>query len=59
MHNKLDPKSRKCIFLGYGISDKMGICLWDLEARKIIHSHDIIFNEEKMHKKPMPTIEVR
>ena len=59
MRNKLDPKSRKCIFLGYGISGEMGFHLWDPEARKIIRSHDVVFNEEKMHKKPMPTVEVR
>ena len=46
--NKLDPKSRKCIFMGYGESGKMGYHLWE---RKIVCISDIIFNDEKkMHK---------
>ena len=52
-HDKLAPKSKKCIFLGYGESSEMGFRLWDPEARKIIRSHDVFFNEEKMHKKPV------
>ena len=30
--NKLQPKSKKCIFLGYGESGEMGFRLWDPEA---------------------------
>ena len=37
----------------------MGFRLWDLEARKIVRSNDVFFNEEKMHKKPIKTIEIR
>ena len=48
--SKLKPKSRKCIFMGYGESGKMGYRLWDPEARKIVRSSDVIFNEKKMHK---------
>ena len=29
------------------------------EARKIVRSHDVFFNEEKMHKKPVQTVEIR
>lgn len=36
---------------GYGLSSEMGFCLWDLEAIKVVCSHDVVFNEEKMHKK--------
>ena len=39
--NKLEPKSRKCIFLGYGESGEMGYRLWDPESRKILHSNDV------------------
>ena len=58
-HDKLAPKSKKCIFLGYGSSGKMGYYLWDPEARKIVQSNDVYFNEEKMHKRPIPTVEIR
>ena len=57
--DKLAPKSKKCIFLGYGEFGEMGFGLWDLEARKIVRSSDVFFNEEKMHKKPIKTIEIR
>ena len=36
--------------MGYGESGKMVYCLWDPEARKIVRSSDVIFNEKKMHK---------
>ena len=32
--------------------------VWDLEARKIARSNDVYFNEEKMHKRPIPTVEI-
>ena len=57
--DKLAPKSKKCIFLGEGESGKMGFRLWDPEARKIVRSNDVFFNEEKMHKKPIKTVEIR
>ena len=57
--DKLAPKSKKCIFLGYGESGEMGFRLWDPEARKIIRSNDVFFDEEKMHKKPVKTVEIR
>ena len=34
--NKLEIKSKKCIFLGYGESGEMGFRLWDQKARKIV-----------------------
>ena len=50
---------KKCIFLGYGTSGEMGYYLWETEARRIVRSNDVYFNEEKMHKRPIPTVEIR
>ncbi|WP_219822522.1 reverse transcriptase domain-containing protein, partial [Enterobacter cloacae complex sp. 2DZ2F2B] len=57
--NKLEPKSRKCIFLGYGNSGEMGYRLWDPESRKVVHSNDVHFNESKYHSKPERVEEIR
>ena len=57
--DKLAPKSKKCIFLGYGESGEMGFRLCDPEARKIIRSNDVFFDEEKMYKKPVKTVKIR
>ena len=46
---KLDAKSHKCTFIGYGIDD-YGYQLWDFENLKIIRSRDVIFNEKVMYK---------
>ncbi|MCO5611032.1 hypothetical protein L7F22_065281 [Adiantum nelumboides] len=56
---KLEPKSSKCIFLGYGEDGEMGYRLWDPALRKIIRSNDVIFNENCMHKQPTKLEEVR
>ncbi|WVZ14797.1 hypothetical protein V8G54_012363 [Vigna mungo] len=47
--NKLDPKSKKCTFIGYG-EDEFGYRLWDNENQKMIRSRDVIFNEKVMYK---------
>ena len=44
--NKLDPKSRDCIFLGYG-HEEFGYRLWDPNEKKIIRSRDVIFFENQ------------
>ena len=44
---KLDPKTRPCIFLGYG-DDEFGYRLWNLQEKKVIRSRDIVFMEEKI-----------
>ena len=42
---KLDPKSRLCIYLGYG-EDEFSYRIWDLINKKVIRSRDIVFMEE-------------
>jgi hypothetical protein len=46
---KLEEKSKKCTFIGYGVND-FGYLLWDYENKKIIRSRDVIFNEKVMYK---------
>jgi hypothetical protein len=46
---KLEAKSKKCTFIGYGVND-FGYRLWDYENNKIIRSRDVIFNEKDMYK---------
>ena len=43
---KLDFKSKKCIFLGYGSTSK-GYHLYDFTKKKVIFNRDVIFNEQK------------
>ena len=49
-HRKLEPRSRKCVFLGYGPDDEIGYRLWDPEHKQIVRSSDVVFNESAMHK---------
>ena len=46
---KLEAKSKKCTFIGYGVDD-FGFRLWDYEDHKIIRSRDVIFNEKVMYR---------
>jgi len=45
---KLDPKSRKCILLGYAHNVK-GYLLWDPTASKVVVSKDVVFAENELH----------
>ena len=47
---KLDPKSRKCIFLDYADGVK-GYRLWDSTARKFAVSRDVIFAKNELQGK--------
>ncbi|KAB5537804.1 hypothetical protein DKX38_015337 [Salix brachista] len=47
--NKLEAKSRKCYFIGYG-DEAFGYRFWDDQGQKIIRSRNVIFNEKIMYK---------
>ena len=47
--SNLDPKSIKCIFLGYN-NEVKGYRLWNPEAQKIVFSKDVVFDENHMLK---------
>lgn len=47
--DKLDPKARKCYFIGYG-SDMYGYRFWDDQNKKVIRSRNVTFNENLFYK---------
>ena len=59
LRKKLESKSRKCIFLGYGKSGKTGYHLWDPKAHNLVRSSHVIFSEKVMHKKLPKDVEYR
>ena len=42
--------------------DMVFLARWDfvygIQRPELVRNHDVVFNKEKMHKKPMPTVEV-
>eukprot|EP00253_Pinus_taeda_P023081 PITA_23081 len=46
---KLEAKSKKCTFIGYGVND-FGYRLYDYENHKINRSRDVIFNKKVLYK---------
>ncbi|GJN25654.1 hypothetical protein PR202_gb13509 [Eleusine coracana subsp. coracana] len=44
--SKLDSKTWQCIFFDYGL-DEFGYKLFDPIARKVVRSHDVIFDEDQ------------
>ena len=45
-HGKLDSKASKCVLIDYCLETK-GYRLYDLSRQKVVHSHDVEFNEEE------------
>ena len=42
---KLEPRSRKCVFLKYGPDGEIEYRLWDPKHKQIVRSSDVVFNE--------------
>ncbi|KAH9330624.1 hypothetical protein KI387_002732, partial [Taxus chinensis] len=49
---KLEAKSEKCTFIGYG-GDEFGFKCWSIKDKKIIWSRDVVFNEIVMYKQQL------
>jgi len=45
--NRLDSKSKKCIFIGFTKGVK-SFRLWDLEKKNAFTSKDVVFNEKSI-----------
>ena len=56
---KIEPRSRKCVFLGNGSNSEIEYRLRDPEHRQIVRSSDVVFNKSSMHKTAERPIEVR
>ena len=49
VRDKLNTKSQKCTFIGYGI-DEFGYRLWNEQKRKSIRNRDDVFDERVLYK---------
>jgi hypothetical protein len=56
--SKLDPRSKKYVFVGYGDGVK-GYRPWDPISHKIIISRDVVFYESSLLKSELVDVEVR
>ena len=54
LRSKLDAKSIKGIFNGYGDTREMGYKVWLPSLKKIIRSRDVVFNEGKLMMQNLP-----
>ena len=54
---QLDPRSKKCIFVGYDDVTK-GYRLWDPTSHKIVISRDVIFYESSLIKSENVRVDV-
>ena len=54
--HKLDPKSHKCIFIGYGVDEEIGYHPWHPKFCKVMRSTQVICNESKMHKQSIQEV---
>ena len=50
LRNKLDAKSMKGTFMGYGDEGEMGYKIWFPQLKKVIHNRDVVFNEARLLK---------
>jgi hypothetical protein len=57
-HSKLDPRSKRYVFLGYG-DGVNGYQLWDPTSHKIIISKDLVFDESSLLKSELVDVELR
>ncbi len=48
LRQKLNPKARKAIFVGYP-NDTNGYKMFDLESKRFVRSRNVIFHESKFH----------
>jgi len=54
--SKLDPKVKKCIFIGYSLKQKRYRC-FNLSTQKLQVSRDVVFNEKVSWYSPLKVVE--